>query len=208
MRYLDTLSTQMMNTQKELVSLMINMIFRKKVQHRSKGSEGHRSTTKNLQNIFPTQQHNGLDSQAEWLQKEVKAIQRQLASQHQISASIDREKSKSIDSKAPATIDKHLVASIHTTCTPDDEQLMHNNMESMQEQLNELSEYVYNNIGWYQFSIEDILERLQNISNAEPKLASNTKPDINACLGAWYTWDNILQTSLEAEATRSGEKMV
>ncbi|KAG5378240.1 hypothetical protein IGI04_026082 [Brassica rapa subsp. trilocularis] len=34
----------------------------------------------------------GLDSHAEWLQKEVKAIQRQLVAQHQISASIDRNK--------------------------------------------------------------------------------------------------------------------
>ncbi|KAG5378233.1 hypothetical protein IGI04_026075 [Brassica rapa subsp. trilocularis] len=34
----------------------------------------------------------GLDSHAEWLQKEVKAIQRQLAAQHQIPASIDRNK--------------------------------------------------------------------------------------------------------------------
>ncbi|KAF2540865.1 hypothetical protein F2Q68_00032412 [Brassica cretica] len=32
----------------------------------------------------------------------------------------------------------------------------------------------------------------------EPKLTSNTKPDIIACLGAWYTWDRILQISLEA----------
>ncbi|KAF3557370.1 hypothetical protein F2Q69_00013039 [Brassica cretica] len=31
----------------------------------------------------------------------------------------------------------------------------------------------------------------------EPKLTSNTKPDTTACLGAWYTWDRILQTSLE-----------
>uniref|UniRef100_A0A0D3BTQ4 Uncharacterized protein n=1 Tax=Brassica oleracea var. oleracea TaxID=109376 RepID=A0A0D3BTQ4_BRAOL len=31
----------------------------------------------------------------------------------------------------------------------------------------------------------------------EPKLASNTKPNTTACLGAWYTWDRILQTSLE-----------
>ncbi|KAF2607279.1 hypothetical protein F2Q68_00043847 [Brassica cretica] len=31
----------------------------------------------------------------------------------------------------------------------------------------------------------------------EPKLTSNTKPDIIPCLGAWYTWDQILQTSLE-----------
>ncbi|KAG5384737.1 hypothetical protein IGI04_036207 [Brassica rapa subsp. trilocularis] len=39
----------------------------------------------------------GLDNHAEWLQKEVKAIQRQLAAQHQISTSIDRTKAKSID---------------------------------------------------------------------------------------------------------------
>ncbi|KAF3540868.1 hypothetical protein F2Q69_00022345 [Brassica cretica] len=68
----------------------------------------------------------GLDSQAEWLQKEVKVIQRQLASQHQISASITRKCSKSIDSKAPASTDKHLVASIDATSTLDDEQLIQN----------------------------------------------------------------------------------
>ncbi|KAG5401135.1 hypothetical protein IGI04_015742 [Brassica rapa subsp. trilocularis] len=31
----------------------------------------------------------------------------------------------------------------------------------------------------------------------EPKLTFNTKTDTTACLGAWYTWDRILQTSLE-----------
>ncbi|KAF3541171.1 hypothetical protein F2Q69_00022445 [Brassica cretica] len=178
----------------------------------------------------------GLDSHAEWLQKEVKAIQRQLVSQNQISASIDRARSKSIDSKAPATIDRQLVASINTTSTPVDEQLIQNKMKLMHEELNELSEYAYDKIGWHQISIENILERLQNISNAiqkmdeiwtrndedtrilkmlkwinrstihtcldclkEPKLTSNTKPDIIACLGAWYTWDRILQTSLEGQ---------
>uniref|UniRef100_A0A0D3BVK4 Uncharacterized protein n=1 Tax=Brassica oleracea var. oleracea TaxID=109376 RepID=A0A0D3BVK4_BRAOL len=35
----------------------------------------------------------------------------------------------------------------------------------------------------------------------EPKLTSNTKPDTTACLGAWYTWDRILQTSLEGSGT-------
>ena len=34
----------------------------------------------------------------------------------------------------------------------------------------------------------------------QPKLISNTKPDITACLGAWYTWDRILQTGLEGNA--------
>ncbi|KAF2544385.1 hypothetical protein F2Q68_00031447 [Brassica cretica] len=186
-------------------------------------------------------------------------------------------------------IDRHLVASIDTASTPDDEQLIPNNMESMQEQLNELSEYAYSKIGWYQFSIEDILERLQNISNAvqkmderwtindeatrsfiaawsrmcrdevdacfptnllqdpsrmttnistvdetstsidthshttidaylcasidshsgqEPKLTSNTKPDIIAYLGAWYTWDRILQTSLEGLLHKDSNKRI
>ncbi|KAF3494576.1 hypothetical protein DY000_02053263 [Brassica cretica] len=31
----------------------------------------------------------------------------------------------------------------------------------------------------------------------EPKVTCNTKLDTTACLGAWYTWDRILQTSLE-----------
>ncbi|KAF2531047.1 hypothetical protein F2Q70_00029094 [Brassica cretica] len=35
----------------------------------------------------------------------------------------------------------------------------------------------------------------------QPKLISNTKPDITACLGALYTWDRILQTGLEAPDT-------
>ncbi|CAN6905185.1 unnamed protein product [Brassica oleracea] len=32
------------------------------------------------------------------------------------------------------------------------------------------------------------------------KLTSNSKPHTTACLGAWYTWDRILQTSLEGKA--------
>ena len=63
---------------------------------------------------FPFDINSGLDSQEECLQKEVKAIQRQLASQHQISASIYGAHSKSIDSATPATIDRHLIASIDT----------------------------------------------------------------------------------------------
>ncbi|KAF2576614.1 hypothetical protein F2Q70_00004340 [Brassica cretica] len=127
---------------------------------------------------------------------------------------------QSIDSTATATIDRHMVASSDTKSTSDDEQLIHNKMESMHEELNELSAYAYDKIGWPQFSIETLQERLQNMSNAilkmderwtrndeatrilkmlkwinlstihtcldclkEPKLTSNTKPDIIACLG-------------------------
>ncbi|KAF3540372.1 hypothetical protein F2Q69_00021277 [Brassica cretica] len=85
-------------------------------------------------------------------QKEVKAIQRPLASQHQISASNDRARSKSIDSTAPVTIDRHMVASNDTKSTSDDEYLIHKK------------------IGCHQFSIETLQERLQNISNAIQKM--------------------------------------
>ncbi|KAF3501842.1 hypothetical protein F2Q69_00042852 [Brassica cretica] len=169
-----------------LARLMINMIFRKNVQHRSIVAEVDQITEKLYTAIdtmedqfekwcddiyFPFDVRlNGLDSHAEWLQKEVKAIQRQFASQHQISASIDRERSKSIDGKEPASTAKHLVASIDTTSTADAEQLIQNKMESMHEELNELSAYAYDKIGWHQFSIENTQERLQNISNAIHKM--------------------------------------
>ncbi|KAF3501755.1 hypothetical protein F2Q69_00041292 [Brassica cretica] len=42
----------------------------------------------------------------------------------------------------------------------------------------------------------------------EPKLTSNTKPDIIACLGAWYTWDRILQTSLEGLVHKDSNKRI
>ncbi|KAF3556264.1 hypothetical protein F2Q69_00013242 [Brassica cretica] len=43
----------------------------------------------------------------------------------------------------------------------------------------------------------NILPSVDIHSGLEPKLTSNAKPDTTACLGAWYTWDRILQTSLE-----------
>ncbi|KAF3591097.1 hypothetical protein DY000_02021042 [Brassica cretica] len=43
----------------------------------------------------------------------------------------------------------------------------------------------------------NILTSVGIYSGLEPKLTSNTKPDTTACLGAWYTWDQILQASLE-----------
>uniref|UniRef100_M4FJ11 Uncharacterized protein n=1 Tax=Brassica campestris TaxID=3711 RepID=M4FJ11_BRACM len=140
----------------------------------------------------------GLDSQEEWLQKEVKAIQKQLASQHEISASIDRAHSKSIDSTAPATIDRHLVASIDTTSTPDDEQLIQNKMESMHEELNELSAYAYDKIGWHQFSIEDILERLHNISNAIQKMDERWTRNYEATRSFIAAWSRMCRDEVDA----------
>ncbi|KAF3508704.1 hypothetical protein F2Q69_00006177 [Brassica cretica] len=205
MRYLDTLSTQMMNVQRDIGKLNDQHDFQEEGstlidRFRRTSLDGKKPTehlpytaaeveqiTSKLYTAIDTMEDrfkkwyddiyfpfdvrlSGVDSHAEWLQKEVKAIQRQIASQHQISASIDRVRSKAIDSKASAMIDRHLVASIDTTSTPDDEQLIKNKIESMHEELNELSEYAYDKIGWHQISIENILERLQNISNAIQKM--------------------------------------
>ncbi|KAF3510426.1 hypothetical protein F2Q69_00006432 [Brassica cretica] len=205
MRYLDTLSTQIMNVQRDIGKLNDQHDFqeegstsidrfcraslngKKPTEHLPYTTAEVDQITSKLYTALDTVEErlekrcddiyfsfdvrlDGLDSQAEWLQKEVKAIQRQLASQHQIYASITRKFSKSIDSKAPTSTDKHLVASIDTTSTLDDEQLIQNKMESMHEELNELSTYAYDKIGWHQFSIENILERLQNISNAIQKM--------------------------------------
>ncbi|KAG5415859.1 hypothetical protein IGI04_003426 [Brassica rapa subsp. trilocularis] len=108
----------------------------------------------------------GLDSHAEWLQKQVKAIQRKLAAQHQISASIDRKRAKSLDGKSPRSNNEHIIASIDAVSTPAGEQLVHKNIESMHKELTELSAYAYDNIGWHQVNIDNIQDRLQNISNA------------------------------------------
>ncbi|CAN6870778.1 unnamed protein product [Brassica oleracea] len=42
----------------------------------------------------------------------------------------------------------------------------------------------------------------------EPKLTFNTKPDIIACLGVWYTWDQILQTSLKGSGVSWSKVMI
>ncbi|KAG2288371.1 hypothetical protein Bca52824_047975 [Brassica carinata] len=160
MRYLDTLSTQMMDVQRDIGTLndqhdiqeeystsidrfrRASLDIKKPTEHLPYTASEVDQITSKLYTAIDTMEDrfekryddiyfpfdvrlSGLDNHAEWLQKEVKAIQRQFASQHQISASTD----------------KHLVASIDTTSTPDAEQLLQNKMESMHEKLNELSAY-------------------------------------------------------------------
>ncbi|KAG5388823.1 hypothetical protein IGI04_030364 [Brassica rapa subsp. trilocularis] len=112
----------------------------------------------------------GLDNHAEWLQKEVKAIQRQLAAQHQISASIDRTLAKSIDGNSPRSTNEHIIASIDAESTLIVEQLINKTVESMLKELTDLSAYAYDNIGWHQVSIDNVQERLQNISKVLEKM--------------------------------------
>ncbi|KAF3585164.1 hypothetical protein F2Q69_00029146 [Brassica cretica] len=103
-------------------------------------------------------------------EKEVKAIQRQLAAQHQISASIDRTLGKSIDGNSPRSTNEHIIASIDAESKPIGEQLIHKTVESMQKELTDLSAYAYDNIGWHQVSIDNVQERLQNTSNVLEKM--------------------------------------
>ncbi|KAF2555539.1 hypothetical protein F2Q68_00015370 [Brassica cretica] len=124
----------------------------------------------------------GLDNHAEWLQKEVKAIQRQLTAQHQISASIDRTKAKSVDSNSPRSTNEHIIASIDAESATIGELLIHKTVESMQKKLTDLSAYAYDNIGWHQVSIDNIQERLQNISNIALKMLKQINLSTNTCL--------------------------
>ncbi|KAF3516881.1 hypothetical protein DY000_02059865 [Brassica cretica] len=84
-------------------------------------------------------------------------------------------------------------------------------IEAMQGELVEIQRYIArrpeayasidgrNNISTdigLQTSVDDATNRGRLVPKV-PKLTSNTKPDIIAYLGAWCTWDRILQTSLE-----------
>ncbi|KAF3544224.1 hypothetical protein DY000_02007504 [Brassica cretica] len=118
--------------------------------------------------------YNPLNNNVDWLSTRIDLLQQDLDTipkkDQQPATLIDICTITSIDSKAPASTDKHLVASIDTMSTLDAEQLIQNKMESMHEELNELSAYAYDKIGWHQFSIENTQQRLQNISNAIHKM--------------------------------------
>ncbi|KAG5388525.1 hypothetical protein IGI04_030066 [Brassica rapa subsp. trilocularis] len=139
-----------------------------------------------------------LDSHAEWLQKEVKAIQRQLEAQHQISASIDRTQAKSIDCNSPRSTNKHIIASIDAESTPIGEQLIHKTIESMQKELTELSAYAYDNIGWHQVSIDNVQERLQNISNVLEKMDDKWTRNEEATRSFIASWSRMSRDDVDA----------
>ncbi|KAG5393282.1 hypothetical protein IGI04_023245 [Brassica rapa subsp. trilocularis] len=140
----------------------------------------------------------GLDNHAEWLQKEVKAIQRQLTAQHQISASIDMALAKSIDGNSPRSTNEHIIASIDTESTPIGEQLIHKTVESMQKELSDLSAYAYDNIGWHQVSIDNVQERLQNISNVLEKMDDKWTRNDEATRSFIASWSIMCRDDVDA----------
>ena len=111
-----------------------------------------------------------LNSQAEWLHKEVKAIQKRLAYRHEQSALIDRRLPRSIYRASQATIDSASVLSIDTESTSDQVKPVHDELHSTQEELKELSAYAYEKIECQQCSIEALQDSLRSITNAALKM--------------------------------------
>ena len=130
--------------------------------------------------------------------EEVKAIQRQLAAQHQISASIDRTKAKSIDGNSPRSTNEHIIASIDAESIAIGEQLIHKTVESMQKELTDLSAYAYDNIGLHQVSIDNVQERLHNISNVLEKMDDKWKRNDEAKRSFIASWSRMCIDDVDA----------
>ena len=137
-----------------------------------------------------------MDSHAEWLHKEVKAIQRQLAAQHQISASIDKKRAKSLDDKSPRSTDEHTIASIDAESTLAGEQLIH--QTTMHEELTELSAYAYDNISWHQVSIDNVQDRLHNISNVLKKMDDKWTRNDEATRSFIASWSRMRRDDVDS----------
>ncbi|KAF3552920.1 hypothetical protein F2Q69_00013330 [Brassica cretica] len=71
-------------------------------------------------------------------------------------------------------------------------------MESMQEQLNELSAYAYSKIGWHQSSIKDIQETLQNISNAIQKMEERWTRNDETTRSFIAAWSRMCRDEVDA----------
>ncbi|KAG2312994.1 hypothetical protein Bca52824_024551 [Brassica carinata] len=170
------------------------------------------------QTYFPLINEVGsMEFSIEGMQKEIKAIQRQLASRPAPVASIDRRTSVSIDGLQQPSTDNLTKQSIDTSSIHDK---MIQRLDSMQAELSDLSEHAYEKLGWHELSFEGHEERIQRINDELIEIKKKrtreyeatrslfdawfgTKADFqpnltfSACLGAWYTWDRMLQTSLE-----------
>ncbi|KAF3585568.1 hypothetical protein F2Q69_00030051 [Brassica cretica] len=71
-------------------------------------------------------------------------------------------------------------------------------MESMHEELNELSAYAYDKIGWQQFSIENTQERLHNISNVIHKMDERWTRNDEATRSFIAAWSRMCRDEVDA----------
>ena len=68
----------------------------------------------------------------------------------------------------------------------------------MHEELNELSAYAHDKKVWHQFSIEDILERLHNISNAIQKMDERWTRNYEATRSFIAAWSRMCIDDVDA----------
>ncbi|KAF3509576.1 hypothetical protein F2Q69_00007075 [Brassica cretica] len=146
-----------------------------------------------------------LTSQIEAIHREIVEIQRYIARRPEASTLIDRRNNISTDSRRRTSIDG---ATNQGRLVPK----MTSDMSDTNNHGEDISDDAYATHIRNQFQLESLGERLQKIENEtatmkdkwhrgdeEPKLTSNLIELNSACLGAWYTWDRILQISLEGE---------
>ncbi|KAF2545348.1 hypothetical protein F2Q70_00021809 [Brassica cretica] len=150
------------------------------------------------------------------MQGELVEFQSYIPRRPEASLSIDRGNNKSTDIHHRTSVDN---ATNRGRLVPK----MTSDMSDTHYHGEEISADTYATLRRHQFNLESPEERLQRIENTtatmkekwrrgdeamrdftdclkEPKLTYNTKLDTTACLGAWYAWDWILQTSLEGKA--------
>ncbi|KAG5393253.1 hypothetical protein IGI04_023216 [Brassica rapa subsp. trilocularis] len=122
-----------------------------------------------------------IDHLIEAIQMELVEIQRYIARRPEASTSIDRHNNISTDNHRHASIDG---ATNRGRLVPK----MTSDMSDTNNHGQEISDDAYATLLRNEFQLEKCLK--------EPKLTSNLIELNSACLGAWYTWDQILQPSL------------
>ncbi|KAG5414921.1 hypothetical protein IGI04_002488 [Brassica rapa subsp. trilocularis] len=93
---------------------------------------------------------------------------------------------------------EHIIASIDAESTTIGEQLIHRTVESMQKELTDITAYAYDNIGWHQVSIDNIQERLQNISNVLGKMDDKWTRNDEATRSFIASWSRMRRDDVDA----------
>ncbi|CAG7870749.1 unnamed protein product [Brassica rapa] len=77
-------------------------------------------------------------------------------------------------------------------------ELIHKTIESMHEELIELSAYAYDNIGWHQVSIDNVQDRLHNISNVLKKMDDKWTRNDEATRSFIESWSKMCRDDVDA----------
>ncbi|KAL0802307.1 hypothetical protein Bca101_057483 [Brassica carinata] len=126
-----------------------------------------------------------MESSIEGMQKEIKAIQRQLAGRPAPLESIYRATSASIDGRQQPSTNISTKESIDTSFIQDK---MIQHFDSMQAELSDLSEHAYRKIGWHAVRIESHEERIQRITDELIELKEKRTREYEATRSLFDAW--------------------